>query len=183
MIDMHAHWRPAELADALRARTREPRIVRNDDGVEVLKTPGRRGAALQGVRRRGDLPRPDGPPGREHERAVAARHVLLDRVPAARGVRPAVPARQRQPVEDLPEARGPLRRLRRAAARGHVRRRRRARARAGAAGHRRRAAAGQRFPHAQGRREDASAARGREPAPRVPLHPPRPAAGRRLSRR
>ena len=45
MIDMHAHWRPAELADALRARTREPRIVRNEDGVEVLKTPDRRGAA------------------------------------------------------------------------------------------------------------------------------------------
>jgi len=38
MIDMHAHWRPAELADALRARTREPRILRNDDGAEVLKT-------------------------------------------------------------------------------------------------------------------------------------------------
>src|SRR6185436_15237200 len=38
MIDMHAHWRPAELADALRARTREPRIVRNDDGVEMMKT-------------------------------------------------------------------------------------------------------------------------------------------------
>ena len=38
MIDMHAHWRPAELADALRARTREPRITRNDDGVEVMKT-------------------------------------------------------------------------------------------------------------------------------------------------
>ena len=38
MIDMHAHWRPAELADALRARTTEPRIVRNQDGVEVLKT-------------------------------------------------------------------------------------------------------------------------------------------------
>src|SRR5438128_6895583 len=37
MIDMHAHWRPAEVADALRARTREPRIVRNGDGVEVLK--------------------------------------------------------------------------------------------------------------------------------------------------
>jgi predicted TIM-barrel fold metal-dependent hydrolase len=34
---MHAHWRPAELADALRARTREPRILRNQDGVEVLK--------------------------------------------------------------------------------------------------------------------------------------------------
>jgi predicted TIM-barrel fold metal-dependent hydrolase len=39
MIDMHAHWRPAELADALRARTREPRIQRNPDGVEVLKSP------------------------------------------------------------------------------------------------------------------------------------------------
>src|SRR5215468_3200873 len=39
MIDMHAHWRPAEIADALRARTREPRIVRNQDGVEVLKAP------------------------------------------------------------------------------------------------------------------------------------------------
>ena len=37
MIDMHAHWRPAELADALRARPREPRILRNPDGVEVLK--------------------------------------------------------------------------------------------------------------------------------------------------
>jgi predicted TIM-barrel fold metal-dependent hydrolase len=38
MIDMHAHWRPAELADALRARTRNPRIERNADGVEVLKS-------------------------------------------------------------------------------------------------------------------------------------------------
>jgi predicted TIM-barrel fold metal-dependent hydrolase len=38
MIDMHAHWRPAELIDALRARTKEPRIVLNQDGVEVLKT-------------------------------------------------------------------------------------------------------------------------------------------------
>jgi predicted TIM-barrel fold metal-dependent hydrolase len=38
MIDMHAHWRPAQLADALRARTAEPRVVRNQDGVEVLKT-------------------------------------------------------------------------------------------------------------------------------------------------
>jgi predicted TIM-barrel fold metal-dependent hydrolase len=37
MIDMHAHWRPAEFADALRARTAEPRIVRNQDGDEVLK--------------------------------------------------------------------------------------------------------------------------------------------------
>ena len=39
MIDMHAHWKPAEVADALRARTREPRIERNTDGVEVLKAP------------------------------------------------------------------------------------------------------------------------------------------------
>ena len=38
MIDMHAHWRPAELADALRTRTKEPRIVRNDDGVEIMKS-------------------------------------------------------------------------------------------------------------------------------------------------
>jgi aminocarboxymuconate-semialdehyde decarboxylase len=37
MIDMHAHWRPAEVADALRARTKEPRILRNQEGVEVLK--------------------------------------------------------------------------------------------------------------------------------------------------
>lgn len=44
MIDMHAHWRPAEVADALRARTREPRIARNPDGVEVLQS-GRMGAA------------------------------------------------------------------------------------------------------------------------------------------
>lgn len=37
MIDMHAHWRPAELTDALRARAKEPHIVRNADGIEVLK--------------------------------------------------------------------------------------------------------------------------------------------------
>jgi predicted TIM-barrel fold metal-dependent hydrolase len=36
MIDAHAHWRPAELADALRARTKEPRIVRDGAGAEVL---------------------------------------------------------------------------------------------------------------------------------------------------
>jgi predicted TIM-barrel fold metal-dependent hydrolase len=39
MIDMHAHWKPSEVADALRARTREPRIVAGTDGVEVLKAP------------------------------------------------------------------------------------------------------------------------------------------------
>src|SRR5919108_451072 len=38
MIDMHAQWRPVEFTDALRARTTEPRVVRNQDGVEVLKT-------------------------------------------------------------------------------------------------------------------------------------------------
>ena len=42
MIDMHAHWRPAELADALRARRREPRIARNPEGNEVLRS-GRMG--------------------------------------------------------------------------------------------------------------------------------------------
>jgi predicted TIM-barrel fold metal-dependent hydrolase len=38
MIDMHTHWRPAELIDALRARGKEPYIVANRDGVEVLKS-------------------------------------------------------------------------------------------------------------------------------------------------
>jgi predicted TIM-barrel fold metal-dependent hydrolase len=38
MIDLHAHWRPAEFTDALRARTNEARVVRNGDDVEVLKT-------------------------------------------------------------------------------------------------------------------------------------------------
>jgi predicted TIM-barrel fold metal-dependent hydrolase len=38
MIDMHAHWKPAELTDALRERTREPRILRNAEGAEVLKS-------------------------------------------------------------------------------------------------------------------------------------------------
>src|SRR5579862_2764237 len=38
MIDMHTHWRPEETADALRARTKEPRIVRNGAGAEVLKS-------------------------------------------------------------------------------------------------------------------------------------------------
>ncbi|HXA25562.1 MAG TPA: amidohydrolase family protein [Acetobacteraceae bacterium] len=38
MIDMHTHWRPAEVADALRARGKEPRIVRDRDGTEVLKS-------------------------------------------------------------------------------------------------------------------------------------------------
>ena len=40
MIDMHAHWRPAEVMNELRERTREPRIVRRDDGVEVIVITG-----------------------------------------------------------------------------------------------------------------------------------------------
>ena len=40
MIDMHAHWRPAEVMNELRERTREPRIVRRDDGVEVMRMRG-----------------------------------------------------------------------------------------------------------------------------------------------
>jgi predicted TIM-barrel fold metal-dependent hydrolase len=35
-IDMHSHWRPPELMDALRARTKSPRILRNQEGIEVL---------------------------------------------------------------------------------------------------------------------------------------------------
>src|SRR5438552_18771355 len=38
MIDMHTHWRPAEFTDVLRARTTEPRVVRKQAGIEVLKT-------------------------------------------------------------------------------------------------------------------------------------------------
>ena len=49
MIDMHAHWRPAEIADALRARRREPRILRNPDGVEVLKAPRMGEAPIAGA--------------------------------------------------------------------------------------------------------------------------------------
>ena len=36
-IDMHSHWRPSELMDALRERTKDPRILRNAEGVEVLR--------------------------------------------------------------------------------------------------------------------------------------------------
>lgn len=38
-IDMHAHWSPPELIDAFRARKTPPRIVTNDDGVEVIRSP------------------------------------------------------------------------------------------------------------------------------------------------
>ena len=39
MIDMHAHWRPAEVIDALRARTREPYVTRDKEGREVAEKP------------------------------------------------------------------------------------------------------------------------------------------------
>jgi predicted TIM-barrel fold metal-dependent hydrolase len=38
VIDMHAHWRPAALVEALRARKNPPHIVKNDAGVEVLRS-------------------------------------------------------------------------------------------------------------------------------------------------
>ena len=38
MIDMHAHWRPAELAEAMRSRTKEPRIVKGPGGTEIVKS-------------------------------------------------------------------------------------------------------------------------------------------------
>jgi predicted TIM-barrel fold metal-dependent hydrolase len=37
-IDMHAHWRPPALIEAMRKRTTVPRIVKNDAGIEVIKT-------------------------------------------------------------------------------------------------------------------------------------------------
>ena len=94
MIDMHAHWRPAEVADALRARTREPRIARNPDGVEVLKS-GRMGEeslaeAFDDV----GFHLADGPSGGRDQRAVAARLVLLDRIAAAGRIRAALPEGQ-----------------------------------------------------------------------------------------
>ena len=36
-IDLHAHWRPAELIDALRQRKNDPRVFINADGKEVYK--------------------------------------------------------------------------------------------------------------------------------------------------
>lgn len=37
-IDMHAHWKPPALIDALRGRTEEPRVARNQAGEEVFIT-------------------------------------------------------------------------------------------------------------------------------------------------
>ena len=38
MIDMHAHWRPAGVTEAMRSRTKEPRIVKSPDGTEIVKS-------------------------------------------------------------------------------------------------------------------------------------------------
>ncbi len=40
-IDMHAHWRPAFLADAFRARTTPPMIEKTEKGTEMLVANGR----------------------------------------------------------------------------------------------------------------------------------------------
>jgi predicted TIM-barrel fold metal-dependent hydrolase len=37
-IDMHAHWRPGALLDAMRERTEFPRVVKNAAGIEVVRT-------------------------------------------------------------------------------------------------------------------------------------------------
>lgn len=37
-IDMHSHWRPPALIEALRARTEQPLVSAGDDGVEMLRT-------------------------------------------------------------------------------------------------------------------------------------------------
>lgn len=38
IIDMHAHWRPPALIEALHQRTEPPHIVTNEDGVDVLRS-------------------------------------------------------------------------------------------------------------------------------------------------
>ena len=144
MIDMHAHWRPAEVADALRARTREPRILRNQDGVEVLKSRG-------WAKSRSPRPSMTSISISVGWTAKGSRVSVLSLLGSFCWVEaqplevsgPLCRHRQRRAFRDLPEASRPLRRLRRAAADGHVRRRRRVRAGARAAGHDRRAAAGQ----------------------------------------
>ena len=181
MIDMHAHWRPAELIDALRARTKEPRIVRNQDGVEVLKS------------RIGEEPLSKAFDDVEFHLARMDRQDVSTSVLSLLGAFCWI---ESQPVEvSLPLCRmvndalsgicqkhqGRFSRICRAAARGHVRRRRRVRARAGAAGHGRRAGAGKRLSHQEGRREHAPAVGSREPAPCDRLHSPRSAAGRHVS--
>ena len=181
MIDMHAHWRPAEVADALRARTREPRILRNQDGVEVLKSP-----------RMGEAPLAKAFDDVDFHLARMDRQGVETSVLSLLGSFCWI---ESQPLEEsgplcrtvndglsaiCQEASRPLRRLRGTAADRHFRRRRRARAGARAAGHDRRADPGQLLPDAQGRRSDASAAGSREPPPRGALHPSRPAAGRRF---
>ena len=37
-IDMHSHWRPPSLIEPMRQRQTAPHIVRNAEGIEVVKT-------------------------------------------------------------------------------------------------------------------------------------------------
>ena len=167
MIDMHAHWRPAEVADALRARTREPRIVRNEDGVEVLKAPRMGEAPLAEAFDDVDfhLARMDRQGVETSVLSLLGSFCWIESQPLevsgplCRTVNDRLSAIcQEHPGRFAAFAALPLTR--------HGRRRRRARAGARAAGHDRRADPGQRLPHAQGRRSDAAAAGGREPPPR-----------------
>ena len=105
MIDMHAHWRPAELADALRARTREPRIVRNDDGVEVHEDA--RSAKSRSPRRSTTsdayLERMDRQGVSMSVLSLLGTFCWIESQPLEVSAA-AVPDGQRQPLEDLPGA-------------------------------------------------------------------------------
>ena len=140
MIDMHAHWRPAEVADALRARTREPRIVRNPDGAEVLKMPrmGEQKLADAFDQVEIHLARMDRQGVETSVLSLLGSFCWIEALPPEESIalcRSVNDGSQR----DLPEASRPLRRLCRAAADRHERRNRRIRAGARAARRDRRA--------------------------------------------
>ena len=119
MIDMHAHWRPAPVAEAMRSRTKEPRIVKNPDGSEMVKS------------RMGDEPVSEAFDNAESYVAQMDRQGVKVSVLSLLGQYCWV---ESQPLETsihlcrlvnddfldhLPEVSRPLRRLRRAAAGGH----------------------------------------------------------------
>jgi len=125
MIDMHTHWRPAEVSDALRARSKEPRILRDRNGVEVLKSRmGEEPLAKAFDDVDFHLGRMDRQGVEVSVLAVLGSFCWIEAQPV--GIRAAVSARQRPVFGDLPGASRPLRRFRRAAASGPVRRGRRA---------------------------------------------------------
>jgi hypothetical protein len=119
MIDMHAHWKPAEVADALRARVKEPRILRNADGAEVLKLPRMGEEPLANAFDDVDfhLSRMDRQ-GVEVS-VVAGGFVLLDRGSAVGGGGTVVPTGERPAFGDLSGAPRSVRCVRRAAAGGY----------------------------------------------------------------